>query len=134
MWPNRLIVSTEEQQHVLALDAVQRCSYALKRFVDTREAWVLWSEDLGVVLRQINGQTQVQLWPAMQYAGLYVRENQINATPIPVYLLDILDRWIDHAEAYGWIFTVFPTSRDAALELSSRELEQRVCKHMEDYE
>ena len=130
---NRLIVSDEERDAVLKLDAAQRYSYFVKRVADWEAAWGLW-EDGWALVGGDDGRTGFPLWPAREYAWACAAGEWAGYRPGQIAIGDLVGEVLSRLQAEGVLVGVFPTPTGKGMLVEPNELGSSLRAECERYE
>ena len=130
---DRLVVSDQERNAVLRLDAAQRYAYFIKRVVDWEAAWGLWDDGWALVGGD-DGQTGFPLWPAQEYAQACAIGEWATCRPEQIALSDLTSELLVRLREDSVLAAVFPTPSSKGMLVEPDELTASLRAECEDYE
>lgn len=118
---------------VLQLDGASRYRHFVKRVVDNETAWGLWSDGWALMEDDV-GRRVFPLWPAREYAELFLLEEWRDYVPERIGLQDLLDELLPKLAAAQNLLGVFPVPTGKGVTLSADELRHAIRAEMKLYE
>ena len=104
--PYRL--NEQEVRTVSSLEGPDRYSYFIKRVADCEELWTLKAPDGYVLMGGKEETPHVPLWPHPRYAEICAKGEWLNTVPVPISLLEFLNKWVPGLHLDGRLVAVFP--------------------------
>lgn len=121
-------LSPEEMNAVLAQDAEARYSSFLRQVVEDQTIWVL-TDDEGCTILTADGDECIPVWPAAEYAALWIEgewaECETYAVPLSVWM----SRWAKGMEEDGLAVAVFPLQDGMGIVEAPTQLAESIRKY-----
>jgi hypothetical protein len=126
------ITTPKEIESVLRLEGPQRFAHFVKRMADEQRVWGLW-DDGWASMEDDDGVMVLPVWPAREYAELFVNGDWSSYVPTEMPLDEFLDEMIPEVAEQSALVGVFPTPTGKSVTPPLPELEEALREELTNY-
>lgn len=124
------ILSSQQVNDVLALDADDRYDYLVAEVVSQGKIWSLRS-DRGWVMVSTDQEECLPVWPSEDFARPWINRDWSDCEPVAIELDDWVKRWLPGMQGDGIAIAVFPGTGEDGMVVDPEELRASLIQAME---
>lgn len=117
----RFSPSAAEQARLNEYSSEERFQYAITRMCECEEVWSLGDDD-GWLIRDVDGQSAIAIWPYRQMAVAFISGDASNSEPVSVSLEHFLYTLLKQCEEARIVLDVNPSPLEKGYVIGAAQL------------